>query len=265
MFRTKNFKPIFHCFYKLLNANFVVGILPEAIRTNCLRCTEKQRYVVVKSIRRLKKEYPKVWEELSAIWDPTGEYFQKLEDSLTVKPIIERYPEQQNKSTIPPAVTIPSFISSTSPAINTSPSVVKKTEFPTIINSTEQQLNISTQPEVILVNRFSENGDTVTSSVSTKPSASSVLTTVVSTSKLRPSSTGTKVTSYPSSTIRPYFPFNRYPTKQPYPHYFTVSLDPSMLIVEPLKKISNLGTQVVKTGAKLADAVVATVQNVLGR
>jgi len=57
-------------------------ILPEALRTNCLRCTEKQRYVTVKSIRRLKKEYPDVWAQLSAAWDPTGEYVKRLEESV---------------------------------------------------------------------------------------------------------------------------------------------------------------------------------------
>lgn len=60
-------------------------ILPEALKNNCLRCTEKQRFVTLKSIKRLKKEYPSVWAELSALWDPTGEYVQRLEDSFNRK------------------------------------------------------------------------------------------------------------------------------------------------------------------------------------
>lgn len=57
-------------------------ILPEALRTNCLYCTPKQRYVTYRSIRRLRKEYPDVWAKLAAIWDPTGDYFLELEQSV---------------------------------------------------------------------------------------------------------------------------------------------------------------------------------------
>lgn len=36
----------------------------------------------MKSIKRLKKEYPDVWGQLAEIWDPTGEYFVQLEESV---------------------------------------------------------------------------------------------------------------------------------------------------------------------------------------
>ncbi|XP_022910866.1 uncharacterized protein [Onthophagus taurus] len=62
------------------------NILPEAVKTNCLRCTEKQRVVTLRSIRRLRKEYPDIWRQLEASWDPTGVYIKRLEESVN-KPI----------------------------------------------------------------------------------------------------------------------------------------------------------------------------------
>ncbi|GJQ80141.1 hypothetical protein Trydic_g23721 [Trypoxylus dichotomus] len=62
------------------------SILPEAIKTNCLRCTEKQRIVITNAIKRLRKEYPDIWGQLEKRWDPTGENVKRLMASVN-KPI----------------------------------------------------------------------------------------------------------------------------------------------------------------------------------
>ncbi|VEN51839.1 unnamed protein product [Callosobruchus maculatus] len=54
-------------------------ILPEALRTNCERCTEKQKTVTLRAVRRLKKEYPKVWAQLQHEWDPDDIYVKQFE------------------------------------------------------------------------------------------------------------------------------------------------------------------------------------------
>nr|CAH7747828.1 unnamed protein product [Callosobruchus chinensis] len=54
-------------------------ILPEALRTNCERCTEKQKTVTLRAVRRLKKEYPKVWAQLQHEWDPNDIYVKQFE------------------------------------------------------------------------------------------------------------------------------------------------------------------------------------------
>ncbi|XP_030749779.1 uncharacterized protein LOC115877657 [Sitophilus oryzae] len=54
-------------------------ILPEALQTNCARCTEKQRTVALRAIKRLQKEYPKVWNDLSKQWDPDDIYVKRFQ------------------------------------------------------------------------------------------------------------------------------------------------------------------------------------------
>ncbi|XP_044264420.1 allergen Tha p 1-like isoform X2 [Tribolium madens] len=54
-------------------------VLPEALQTNCAKCTEKQMAAAYRSVKRLKKEYPKIWEQLRAVWDPDDIYIRKFE------------------------------------------------------------------------------------------------------------------------------------------------------------------------------------------
>ncbi|CAH1111224.1 unnamed protein product [Psylliodes chrysocephalus] len=53
-------------------------ILPDAIRTNCRRCTEKQKSVTIRAVKRLMKEYPKTWMQLAKAWDPKDIYVKKF-------------------------------------------------------------------------------------------------------------------------------------------------------------------------------------------
>ncbi|XP_019881929.2 uncharacterized protein LOC109609659 isoform X2 [Aethina tumida] len=57
-------------------------ILPDALKTNCMRCTEKQKFLTVRTVKRLRKEYPKVWKQLEALWDPDGIYINKFLNSV---------------------------------------------------------------------------------------------------------------------------------------------------------------------------------------
>nr|ARM20146.1 chemosensory protein [Galeruca daurica] len=53
-------------------------LIPDAIQTNCKRCTEKQKVGTVRAIKGLMKEYPKVWDQLKAEWDPDDIYVEKF-------------------------------------------------------------------------------------------------------------------------------------------------------------------------------------------
>nr|APC94298.1 chemosensory protein 3 [Pyrrhalta aenescens] len=57
-------------------------ILPDAIQTNCVKCTEKQKATTLRTIKRLMKEYKKIWDQLKAEWDP---------DDVFVKKFLETY------------------------------------------------------------------------------------------------------------------------------------------------------------------------------
>ncbi|XP_050513898.1 uncharacterized protein LOC126889563 isoform X2 [Diabrotica virgifera virgifera] len=49
-------------------------ILPDALKTNCKRCTDKQKATTLRTVKRLMKEYPKIWAQLKAEWDPEDKY-----------------------------------------------------------------------------------------------------------------------------------------------------------------------------------------------
>ncbi|CAG9563959.1 unnamed protein product [Danaus chrysippus] len=57
-------------------------LMPEAIKTTCLKCTLKQREMVRKAAKALKVKWPKIWNELVKQEDPKGEFKQKFEDFL---------------------------------------------------------------------------------------------------------------------------------------------------------------------------------------
>lgn len=214
-----------------------------------------------------------------------------MEDSLTVKPTIERLPTkpQTNIQKIP----VTGAFSTIKPVYETSTDVQQPavsignrfgedeeensvfTSQPRITSTTKKVENRkpyppATKPSMVFVDgqtsvtSFASSPLSVTSGGTTlKPSSSSSGSKSPSSSNTKSSPPHYPFSSTPSvsfSTSRPYYPFNNYPARP----FLTVSLDPTTLIVEPLKKISNLGTHVVKKGAQIADMVVATVQNVLG-
>nr|WJJ63294.1 chemosensory protein 9 [Pachyrhinus yasumatsui] len=60
-------------------------ILPEALQTNCARCTEKQATVALRAIRRIRKEYPKIWSQLVEKWDPDEINISKFESTFPLR------------------------------------------------------------------------------------------------------------------------------------------------------------------------------------
>ncbi|KAH8335870.1 hypothetical protein KR074_009280, partial [Drosophila pseudoananassae] len=58
-------------------------ILPDAMLTDCSKCTEKQKNGAMKVTSHLIDNRPKDWEYLEKIYDPTGSYrikYQKKKD-----------------------------------------------------------------------------------------------------------------------------------------------------------------------------------------
>lgn len=154
-------------------------ILPEALETNCLRCTEKQRDVIVRTIRRLRSEYPILWSELVSEYDPDGVYFVRF--VVALDPTVQVEDQANVLSNRFGDENFPSDLFPTSPKPTPSPTTTKKTRRtyhttksstsrPTMSNLTPRStdpamtktedenvvMNIFTTPPP-LFNRFSEN------------------------------------------------------------------------------------------------------------
>ncbi|KAK7867539.1 hypothetical protein R5R35_009436 [Gryllus longicercus] len=56
--------------------------LPEAIRTGCERCTDKQKELARYVIRFLREHKPQEWASIVSKYDPTGELRAKYEHFL---------------------------------------------------------------------------------------------------------------------------------------------------------------------------------------
>lgn len=61
---------------------FFIGILPEALRTKCARCSHYQKESALKVITKLYYDYPRQYNQLRMKWDPTGEYHRRFEEYL---------------------------------------------------------------------------------------------------------------------------------------------------------------------------------------
>lgn len=62
--------------------------MPDAIATDCQSCTGKQREGSQKVIKFLSENKPKIWEELSTIYDPNGIYKGKYTTTTTKQMLI---------------------------------------------------------------------------------------------------------------------------------------------------------------------------------
>nr|AWC68028.1 chemosensory protein 9 [Matsumurasca onukii] len=56
--------------------------LPDALKTGCSQCTEKQKAATDKVIRHLRKNKSRDWERLVNKYDPSGEFRSKYESRL---------------------------------------------------------------------------------------------------------------------------------------------------------------------------------------
>lgn len=67
------------------NWSFVVtfdflGVLPDALRTRCARCTKVQKTKALDVITRLYYQHPSIYTALAERYDPTGEYTRNFEN-----------------------------------------------------------------------------------------------------------------------------------------------------------------------------------------
>lgn len=58
----------------------VTETLPDALRTGCEKCSEKQKAATDKVIRHVVKNRARDWERLAKKYDPSGEFRSKYED-----------------------------------------------------------------------------------------------------------------------------------------------------------------------------------------
>ncbi|XP_067004744.2 ejaculatory bulb-specific protein 3-like [Anabrus simplex] len=56
------------------------SVIPDALATECKKCTEKQKDGAEKVIRWFIDNDAEGWATLKAKWDPTGEYTKKYEE-----------------------------------------------------------------------------------------------------------------------------------------------------------------------------------------
>ncbi|KAG5885076.1 hypothetical protein JTB14_036645 [Gonioctena quinquepunctata] len=166
-------------------------ILPEALQTNCLKCTEKQKTVTMRAIKRLKKEYPKIWSQLQNEWDPDGSLTAKFEATygnrqnepipLISVNILNRFgseddaesnnPSTSSTSSVPPTTTKNSIVSTKNPGppptttksfiVSTTKSDNKSVKS----GSTTKKVIASTTESVKLVNRIITNTPIVTNTI----------------------------------------------------------------------------------------------------
>lgn len=55
----------------------ILGNIVDALQNNCSKCHENQKEGVKKVLSNLINKRKELWEELKAIYDPTGEYTEK--------------------------------------------------------------------------------------------------------------------------------------------------------------------------------------------
>ncbi|XP_049788120.1 allergen Tha p 1-like [Schistocerca cancellata] len=53
-------------------------MLPEALATQCAKCTEKQKQGMAKFFAHVSKKFPDMFKQLVAKYDPTGEHLPKF-------------------------------------------------------------------------------------------------------------------------------------------------------------------------------------------
>ncbi|XP_060831058.1 ejaculatory bulb-specific protein 3-like isoform X2 [Bombus pascuorum] len=64
------------------DVNEIKKIFPEALATECLKCTEKQKEIVNKVVTFLITNKPKLWDHLMNKYDPENKYRYKYEEQV---------------------------------------------------------------------------------------------------------------------------------------------------------------------------------------
>ncbi|KAG6454812.1 hypothetical protein O3G_MSEX008882 [Manduca sexta] len=213
-------------------------ILPEALRTKCIRCTERQKITAVKIIKRLKYEYPEEWAKLSSRWDPTGDFTRYFEEFLA----------KESFNTIPGSGSTVNEVSVTTatptPLTNPPPSVIPLSA-------------PSTPPRPIVLNRFGSDGELMVGSSSSgvaTPRPTSPQTTMKPTTTMRPAMP-TRPTTWAGSNAMP-TRFTLRPTSTsdlPIPYSTAITF------------IDQIGIKIIRTTELVTDILKNTVRAVVGR
>ncbi|CAH0550934.1 unnamed protein product [Brassicogethes aeneus] len=57
-------------------------VLPDALQTDCSKCSEKQKAGVKTVFDHLMNDHKDMWEELQKKYDPDGIYYKKYEEAM---------------------------------------------------------------------------------------------------------------------------------------------------------------------------------------
>nr|QRF70960.1 chemosensory protein [Semiothisa cinerearia] len=232
-------------------------LLPEALRTKCIRCTERQKRTAVKIIKRLKYEYPDEWAKLSQRWDPTGDFTRYFEEFLAkenfnaipgsgvaipLSTVTDASPPQ-----LPAAV--PGPAPSPEPAPGSSPVPTAAPVAPVTIPSTS--------PRPVILNRFGGDGELMVGSPSsatgtTRPTAQTTMriSTMRPPVQTRPTAPSPPSAGASSNAIPTRFPLR--PTELPPPYSTAITL------------IDQIGYKIIRTTELVTDLLRNTVRAVVG-
>ncbi|EFA07577.1 chemosensory protein 19 precursor [Tribolium castaneum] len=64
------------------DADELKRVLPDALKSDCAKCSEKQKEMTKKVIHFLSHNKQQMWKELTAKYDPDGIYFEKYKDKF---------------------------------------------------------------------------------------------------------------------------------------------------------------------------------------
>ncbi|KAL0820206.1 hypothetical protein ABMA28_006130 [Loxostege sticticalis] len=222
-------------------------ILPEALRTKCIRCTERQKKAAVKVIRRLKNEFPEEWAKLSSRWDPTGDFTRYFEEYLANENFntisgSESSNDVPGPSSLPPLPPVPPRL----PAPSTPPP--------------QPAEPASTPPTPVILNRFGDDAEVMMVS----PSSAGVTRPTTARPALSPTTvrpppppppprpTQTTWVSSSSDALPTRFPLR--PTNDLPPPYTTA-----------ITFIDQIGYKIIRTTELVTDILKNTVRAVVGR
>ncbi|KAL1493691.1 hypothetical protein ABEB36_009386 [Hypothenemus hampei] len=212
--------------------NFI-GILPEALQTNCQRCSEKQAAIALRVIKRLRKEYPKIWSQLIAKWDPDDVYVKKFESSFGSKTATSKpcQDPNNNKQHTP----ILQDRNSTTITQLKPISITNK-----IITSTNLSLH-----------NISNKTISIDQTIGTTQNPSIISSTITTT-------TGKTIITTKLPTIPGLIPLNTFFTNPPIP-IRPIGVNIRATVSGLVRSLGAIGSRVMETGAEIAEVVIKNI------
>lgn len=232
-------------------------ILPEALRTKCIRCTERQKKTAVKVIRRLKYEFPEEWAKLSSRWDPTGDFTRYFEEFLANESFNTIYGNVGNNevdrpSSVPPAPTLRPL-----PAAPAVPAMPPRLPMVPSAAPTQAAPDTSTQPRPVILNRFGDDGELMMgspSSAAVTPRPTTSRPSISPTTRPTPTRPTQMTWQSAGSDIVPTrFPLRPPANEIPRPYSTAITF------------IDQIGYKIIRTTELVTDILKNTVRAVVGR